>query len=289
MLTNTRKPLEKGAFFLKLSLTFTILKLKTIVLLAPLVFFFASCDKYTRLLKSTDYELKLRKAKDYYDKEHFVKSAQLYEELIPYVKGTEKAEEVYYYYTWSEYNIGDFLISQYHFKNYTRQFPNGKYVEECYYMNAYCYFLNSPNYKLDQTNTKSAIKEFQSFIDIFPDSKRIDTCNLLIDKLRAKLEKKDYEIIKQYHKLSEWKAVVVAVKNYMKEYPNCEYNEELYFLLIDSYYLLAINSIFEKREERLNGAIENYVKFLDLYPKSSYLSRAETIYTSCLKLKSNFN
>ncbi len=249
----------------------------------------ASCDKYNKLLKSTNYELKLSKAKEYYDKAYYIRSSQLYEELIPVVKGTERAEEVYYYYTWSEFYLGDYILSQYHFKNYTRQFPAGKHLEECYYMNAFCYFLNSPNYKLDQTYTKNAIKEFQSFIDVFPESKRMDTCNLLIDQLRNKLERKDYEIIKQYYKLSDWKASVVAAKIFLKEYPSSNYDEEMYFIIINSYYSLAINSIYTKKEERLNAAIENYVKFLDLYPKSSYLSRAESIYNSSKRLKENLN
>ena len=59
--------------------------------------------------------------------------------------------------------------------------------------------------------------------------------------------------------------------------------------MIDSYYLLAINSIKAKKEERLDLAIENYVKFLDLYPKSSYLSGAETVYSSCKKIKENLH
>lgn len=213
----------------------------------------------------------------------------MYEELIPVVKGTDRAEEVYYYYTWSEYYLGDLLLSQYHFKNYTRQFPNGKHVEECYYMNAYCYFLNSPNYKLDQTYTKNAIKEFQSFIDIYPQTNKLDSCNIIIDELRSKLERKDYEIIKQYYKLSDWKATIVACQIFMKDYPSSSYNEEMYYMIIDSYYTLALNSIYSKKEERLNGAIENYVKFLDLYPNSSYISRAESIYTNSKRLKEKLN
>jgi len=241
------------------------------------------------LLKSTDYELKLTRAREYYAKEQYVRSSQLFEELIPVVKGTDKAEEVYYYYTWSEYNMGDYLLSQYHFKNYTRLYPNGKHVEECYYMNAFCYYLNSPNYKLDQTYTKNAIKEFQSFVDLYPESSRLDTCNLLVDQLRSKLERKDYEIISQYYDLSDWKAAIVSTKNFIKEYPSSNYNEEMYFMMINSYYSLAKNSIYSKKEERLDGAIENYVKFVDLYPKSSYLSRAEIIYNSSKRLKENLN
>ncbi len=264
------------------------LKIRSISLLL-LVLVFGSCDHFNRILKSTDYDFKLTKAKHYYDKGDYSKSSQLYEELIPVVKGTDKAEEVYYYYTWSEYNLGDFILSQYHFKNYTRQFPASKHAEECYFMNAYCFFLTSANYKLDQTSTKNAIKEFQGFVDQYPESNRIDSCNTMIDKLRDKLEKKDYEIIKQYYKISDWKASIVATKIFIKEYPSSRYNEEMYYLMIDSYYVLALNSISSKKEERLDGAIENYVKLLDLYPNSSYLSRAENIYTSCKRLKENLN
>jgi TolA-binding protein len=50
---------------------------------------------------------------------------------------------------------------------------------------------------------------------------------------------------------------------------------------------MAIKSIPSKKVERLDGAIENYLKFVDLYPKSQYLGRAENVYSSCLKEKEN--
>ncbi|MBS1650740.1 MAG: outer membrane protein assembly factor BamD [Bacteroidetes bacterium] len=263
------------------------MKAKLLILISFVVIL-ASCDNFNKLLKSTDYELKLTKAKEYYEKGYYIKSSQLFEELIPVVKGTSNAEDVYYYYALSEFHLNDYLLSQYHFKNFTRQFPTSPRVEECYFLNAYCYFLTSANYKLDQTSTKNAIKEFQSFIDAYPDTKRLDSCNKMVDLLSAKLERKDYEIAKQYNKIEDWKATIVAAKQFFKDYPASLYSEELMFTIINSYYLLAVNSVESKREERLNGAIEYYVKFADLYPKSSYLSRAESIYSSCKKLKQNY-
>lgn len=260
-------------------------KIFKIVLVFGVLFGLLACDKFNKLLKSTDTELKLTKAKEYYDKEVYIKSSQLYEDLIPYVKGTPKAEEVYYYYSWSEYYLGDYLLSQYHFKNFTRQFPNSEHAEECYFMNAYCYFLTSANYKLDQTSTKNAIKEFQSFIDIYPESIRIDSCNKIMDKLHAKIEKKEYEVVKLYYKIEDYKAAIVASQNFVKDYPASDHNDEMMFLTINSYYLLAINSIYSKKAERLDGAIENYLKMFDLYPKSSYISRAEKIYNNCKSIK----
>ena len=92
-----------------------------------------SCDRFNKLLKSSDYDLKLKRADEYYKKANYIKAEQLYSELIPVFKGTEKAEEIYYYFTYCNYYIGDFGLSQYHFKNYTRQFPNGKHTEECFF------------------------------------------------------------------------------------------------------------------------------------------------------------
>ena len=248
-----------------------------------------SCDRFNKLLKSSDYELKLKRAKEYYDKENYVKAEQLYAELIPIYKGTDKAEEIYFYYSYCNYYSGDFSLSQYHFKNFTRQFPASTHTEECYFMNAYCYYLNSPHYTLDQTDTKNAIKEFQSFVDEYPESARIDSCNKLVDKLRSKLENKDYDQIKQYYNLADYfndyKAVITAAKNFFKEFPDSKYVEEVHYLVIDSWYLLATKSIPSKKLERFDGAIESYLKFVDLYPKSNYLGKAEIVYNSSLKEK----
>lgn len=263
-------------------------KIKYLLLLLPVILLI-SCNGYNKLLKSSNYELKLQRAGEYYAKENYIKASQLYDELLPIYKGSEKAEEIYYYVAYCNYYQNDFMLAQYHFKNFTRQFPGSKHTEECYYMNAYCFYLSSPNYKLDQTDTKNSIKEFQSFIDAYPESKRIDTCNILVDNLRYKLENKDYDLIKQYFKLSDYKAVIASTKNFFKEFPDSKYVEEMYYLTIDSFYLLALNSIPAKKEERLDGAIEYYLKFVDLYPKSNYLNKAESIYTSAVQVKNRKN
>lgn len=250
---------------------------------------FTSCDGYNKLLKSSNYELKLERAQKYYEKGNYVKATALFEELIPVYKGTDKAEEIYYYYSFCNYYQGDYSLAQYHFKNYYRSFPVSKHAEECLFMNAYCYYLNSPAYQLDQTDTKNAMAELQNFIDMFPESARLDSCNKINDILRGKLEKKDYEITLQYFHIQDYKAAIASAKSYVKEFPESAHIDEMFYVIIDAYYLLAVNSLETKKIERLDFAMENYLKLLDLYPKSSYLAKAENVYESCQKLKSNIN
>jgi outer membrane protein assembly factor BamD len=246
-----------------------------------------SCDGYNKLLKSSNYELKLERAQQYYAKGNYVKAMALFEELIPVYKGTDKAEEIYYYYSYCNYYQGDYGLSQYHFKNYARSFPNGKHAEECLFLNAYCYYLNSPAYHLDQTDTKNAMAELQNFIDQYPESFRIDSCNKISDLLRGKLERKEHDITIQYFNIGDYKAAIASGNNFAKDFPESRYIDELMYTTVNSYYLLAINSLETKKLERLNLSIESYLKLVDLYPNSNYSSKAESIYESCKKMKSN--
>ena len=266
-----------------------LLKKIRIHIILVLSLFLANCDGYNKLLKSTNYELKLEKAQQYYKKGNYIKATALFEELIPVYKGTDKAEEIYYYFSYCNYYQGDYGLSQYHFKNYYRSFPAGKHAEECLFMNAYCYYLSSPVYKLDQTDTKNAMAELQNFIDMYPESSRIDSCNKINDVLRGKLEKKERDITNQYFNIGDYKAAIASCNNFLKDFPESRYIDEMIFTTVDSYYLLAINSLESKKLERLNLAMESYLKLVDLYPKSNYAQKAEAIYESCLKIKSNIN
>ena len=222
----------------------------------------------------------------YHEKGDYMKSQTLMEELMTVYRGTSKGEIVHYYYALSTYNLGDFILASFHFRNFVKSYPQSKHAEECAYMNAYCYFLMSPNYTLDQTDTKSAITEFQQFINSYPHSSRVATCNEMIDKLRIKLEKKSYEISKQYFLISDYKAAIVAMNNFHKDFPASRYLEELAYVNVKANFQLALNSIEAKKKERLDATIQAYYKFIDGYPKSSWVKPAESIFEQVQKIKS---
>lgn len=250
--------------------------------------YFSSC-KFERLVKSTDLDLKYKMAVKYYEKHDFVRAQTLLEELVSVYRGTSKGEEVMFYYAYCDYNLGDYALAGYHFKSFVKSFPASKKAEECAYMSAYCYMLMSPIYSLDQSDTKIAIDEFQSFVNKYPKSERVQLCNENIDKLHEKLERKAYEIAKLYYHMEDYKASVSSFSNVIADFPGSKYTEELMYLTIKSYYLLALNSIEEKKPERVKLAIDSYFKFIDAFPKSKYLKDAESVYESVLKLKEKNN
>jgi outer membrane protein assembly factor BamD len=256
------------------------------VLLIIVSFCLIACQsKYEKLLKSSDYELKYAKAKEFFEKENYENAVNLFEELMQVYRGTEKGEECHYYYAYSEYNIGNYDLAGYYFRQFTRTYAASKHAEESAYMVAYCYYLNSPKYNLDQQDTKNAIDEMQVFIENYPSSNRLDTANQIISKLRFKLETKAFETCKQYILIEDFKAALVELKNFLKDYPDSKYIEEANYLIIKTYYLLSNVSIDSKKQERLNNVIDSYLKFVDLYSNSLFLKDAESYYNSAQKSK----
>ena len=238
-----------------------------------------SCSKYQKVLRSDDYNYKYNMAIMYYQKGDYNRAMPLFNELSTVMKGTDKIQEVNFYYAYCNYSIGDNLLAAYLFRNYTINFPNSKHTEECAYMMAYCYYNEAPIYSLDATNTNRAIRELQLFIDRYPNSIRVARCNSLIDELRGKLSLKAFENAKQYYITSNFKSAIIALENVLIDYPSFDNREEVYFLIVKSTYLLAINSISNKVNDRLKATLETYIHFKDNYPKSNYLKELDLIYT----------
>lgn len=251
---------------------------KALLFVPVLAIIMSSCSEYQKVMKSTDLNLKLQKANEYFDEASYYKALPLFEELVSIYRGTSRAEDVYYKYAYCEFYLLDLYLASYRFENFTRTFPNSKYKEECSFMAAYCDYLMSPKSSLEQSSTYDAISKLQLITEQYPDSKYADSSEVLLDELRYKLEKKAYENANMYYKTEYYEAASVAFANVLKRFPDTEYREEIMFTILKSNYKLALNSVETKKEQRFINTIDAYVKFADSFPKSSNLRRAEEMY-----------
>ena len=270
-------------FVEKMYLCKMILKMKNI-LWAAVLFVVLSCGDYQKIVKSTDYEFKLKKAKEYYDNKEYSRSSQLYQELVNIYRGTSRADQIYYYLAKSFYGEKDYVLTSHYFRQLLKEFPRSQFNEEAQYLIGYCYYLDSPNARLDQKTSQDAIDALQLFINMFPGSSRVSDANKLIDELREKLVYKSYLSGRLYYDLADYRAAVISLTNCIKEFPDSKYREELMFYLLKAKYLLGENSIEEKKRERLNSALDEYFTFTDEYPQSKYRKEADRFFASTKKL-----
>ena len=246
------------------------------ILITLLSFALTSCNKFSKIQKSKDYEYKLTKANEYYDKKKYKFAQQLYEELFPVFKGTEKFESLYYKYAYCFYYDEMYGSAENLFKEYLDVFPNSSHAEELDFMRGFCLYKQSPKIELDQTNTLKAMSMMQNFINIHPGSSKINEATETIDKCRAKLELKDNRAAQLYYNLTEYRAAAIAFSNLLNNYPESTSGENYKLMVVKSYFKFAKMSIVTKQEERYAKVISEYEDFVDRYPDSKLLKVAET-------------
>ncbi len=230
-----------------------------------------SCkSSFETIQKSKDYDLKLKKANEFYDSKQYTKANTLYEELLTIFKGTKNFEQIYYRYAYSFYYNKSYLAASYHFKNFTDLFPKSDKTEECEYLNSLCLYKLSPKYTLDQSNTVKSIGEMQMFINTHPKSKHLKEANKMIDESREKLEQKDRYSAELYFKIKEYKAAAVAFENVIRKYPDSDFNDYYQFMVIKSFFKYAQFSIADKQDQRYNRVVADIKDFEEKFPKSPY-------------------
>lgn len=238
----------------------------------------AGCkSKFEKLRAGNDTAKKYQEAVNLYNKKNYSKALILFDDLVQRYRGRAEAEDLYYYFAYTNYKLRDYTTARYHFKTFADTYPNSPKAEECRYMAAYCYYLESPIYSLDQENTLKAIDALQLFINLYPKSSRVAEASKLIDNLRDKLETKSFANAKLFLDIGDFKSATIAFKNSMRDFPDTKYAEEMQFLSIKAQYLYAKNSFENKQEERFNEAIQLYNEFAEQYPSSKYLKEAEQL------------
>jgi outer membrane protein assembly factor BamD len=249
-------------------------------LLLPLIAIIAltACNReYDKLLKSDDFGLKLQKAYEYFEAGEYYKAEMLFEQARPFYRGTAELEKIYFHYAYTQYHQKKYILSTYYFKDFTQNYSTSQYAEEAAYMSAYSNYEISPNPRLEQTSTMKAIEGFQLFINAYPNSERVERCNVLIDELRTKLEKKAINNADLYFKLREYQAATHSYKNVLKDYPDTRAAKDIRIKIIRASYELAINSVDNKKEERLEQTLKEYEEFVDRHPEDTEIKEVKKI------------
>ena len=114
----------------------------------------------------------------------------------------------------------------------------------------------SPVYSKEQHETVHALEKLQLFVNKYPDSDFLPQANELIKELDYKLERKAFEIAKQYNNIayfesSDYLAAIKAFDNFLADFPGTSFREQAMFYRLDSAYKLGINSVKSKQEDRL--------------------------------------
>lgn len=264
-------------------------KVKGLVLCVAGILILAGCsNKLAKLQKNGTVQEKYEAAIEYYEIKDYYRAGILLEEITPLLRGDSTAEKAQFYNAYANYHQGLYQMSSYLFKNFYATYANSPFAEEAYYMHAFSMYKDSPKYDLDQKSTMAAIEALQIFINTFPYSEYAQKSAQNLIDLRNRLERKDYERAKQYYETSgvtiaNFKSAVISIDNFIRDFPDSPYKEELMYIQLVSQQELAASTIFKLQAERYTKAIAFYQKFVDTFPNSKYMKQAIKSYDDAQK------
>lgn len=259
--------------------------MKKIILFINVVFLFSSCGEYQKVLKSKDSGLKYSTAENLYNeakagegntRRKYRKALRIFEQLVPEFRGKPQGQKLMFLFADTYYELNDYFLAGYQFERFVETYPESEKIEEAAFKGAKSYYFLSPPYYLDQTETIKGIDKLQGYINRFPESDKMDEANELVTQLRVKLERKAYEIAKQYHHTESYIAAVTAFDNFITEYPGSPFREQAMYYRFESAYLYAINSYAYAMPERLATAREYYEDYMRYYPEGEFVQVANT-------------
>ncbi|AOW10689.1 outer membrane protein assembly factor BamD [Flavobacterium gilvum] len=249
--------------------------MKKIISVLFVVLFLGSCSDYQAALKTEDPAVKYDLASKFYESGKYSKAIRLFEQLAPSYRGKPQGEKLFYMFAQSYYKTKQYYLAGYQFDSFNSGYPRSEKAEECAFLGAESYSKLSPVYSIDQTDTFKAIEKIQGFIDRFPNSKYVAQANEISKKLNEKIERKVYENALEYNRISNYKSAIIAFDNFIADYPGTVYKEKALYYKLDSAYLLAINSVPSKMEERLNTAKTSYNNLMKYKPDTEYKKKAD--------------
>ena len=256
----------------------------------------SSCaNEFNNVYKSNDWTFRYEFAKEKFAQHKFTHASTLFGDMINVMKGTDNAEECLFLYGLSAFNDKDYESAADIFKKYYATYPKGDYAEQASFLVGESLYNCSPEPRLDQSETYSAMRAYQDFMDIYPLSSKKETAQNRLYELQDKLVEKELHSAKLYYNLgtyfgnctsggNNYEACIVTSQNVLKDYPYTTLREDFATLIMKSKYQLAASSVEAKRMERYQDAEDECYGFINEYPESKERALAEKYIAKCKKV-----
>lgn len=255
-------------------------KNKYIAFLSLVSLLLFSCGEYHKVLNKGSIEDQYKMAVKLYESNDYSRALRLFEKVTPTYRGKPQMERIQFMVAQANFNEKNYKLAGYYFDRFTLNYPNSSKREEAAFLSAYSYKLASPVYSKDPTDTEKALAAFQTFINAYPNSDKLEEANKHYKELRMKLQRKYFEIAKVYYTtadydLRNYKAAIQAFDNLLSDYLGSEFKEEALYYRFKAAHDFVFKSTDRRRLERIKDAYSAFEKLERNFPESMYMKESK--------------
>lgn len=165
------------------------------------------------------------------------------------------------------FNHGEkYMEADLQYLNFIELYPVHPNVDRAYFYKGMCSYKQMEAYNRDQTNTMDAVKNFETIVNEYPNSKYFKKAQEYIKECKTHLAQNLFYIGKYYFKIAAHQSTILRMTELIEKYPDFTLNDEAFFLIGESYY----------NEENYEKAAKAFSDFIRKYPKSGFRSKAHS-------------
>jgi outer membrane protein assembly factor BamD len=246
------------------------------------VLLIAGCGSSSRLQYDSPEEA-WTKGKEFYDQKKYTRAIEYLQGVFDFGRTHEWAANAQLFLARSYRGNREYLLAANEFTRFTQIYRSDPRVPDAEFELALTYFDRSPVFDLDQTDTERALTQFRLFINRNPDSDRIPEAQQKIRELREKLAHKAFAVARLYERRELYQAAAVSFEAVFDTYYDSPWADDALVGAMRMYLGFARQSIVSKQEERLNKAVTNYDRLVQIFPDSPLIKEAELVYEEVRK------
>lgn len=213
-----------------------------------------------------------------YEEGKYDRAAEYLRGVFDFGRTNEFAADAQFLLAKAYYEDGSYILAASEYERFTQLYRQDPRTEEAAFQRALAYYQLSPQYPLDQTETKRALDEFILFANRYPSSELVPRANEYVLELRNKLARKQYEAAGLYERRELFEAAAITYETVFDRYPDTPWADDALVGAMRNYIAFSGQSVIQRQAERLQKAVDNYDRLIQIFPDSPRLKDAEALY-----------
>lgn len=214
----------------------------------------------------------------YFEQGKYDRAAEYLKVVFDFGRTNEFADEAQVYLAQAYFEDGQYLLAGTEFTRFIELYPTDPRAEEAEVGRIRTYYELSPNFNLDQTDSERAIAYIRLFMTRYPSSVFGDDVVAMLEELREKLARKQFQTGRLYERRKLFEAAIISYEEVLGEYSTSPFADDALVGVLRAQVGYAANSVVTRQADRYQDALDTYDRFLQLFPSSPLLSEAEGYY-----------
>ena len=164
-----------------------------------------------------------------------------------------------------EDNSASFVFALNEFREFLAFYPTNPRADYAQYQLGMVHYKQMLTPGRDQTETKAAIKEFEAFVDRYPNSSTLADGRKRLREVKDRLDDDEYGVGLFYLRIKYYVGSIARFKSVLESDPGYTRKDALYFNLADAL----------EKDNKKPEALPYYQRLVDEFEKSQYLEEAK--------------